>query len=124
MRQRDPIRTQHSIESARQTTPSPAAAHLSAVHDGSRANSGTAQGPALRVAAWYGSVTHATTSGTQTTHMMRSSPWRGTTPGCFRVFRRTRTIMTPTPNQYAQIVAVSTAAEKSCIERRRPLAGG
>jgi hypothetical protein len=31
--------------------------------------------------------------------------------------------MTPTHNQYAQIVAVSTAAGRSFIERRRPFAG-
>ena len=61
-------------------------------------------------------MTHATTSGTQTSHINRSSGCRGTTPGCLRVLRRTRTIMTPTHSQYAQIVAVSTAAGRSFID--------
>src|SRR5262245_43696141 len=100
------MRTQHSIESARPTTAIAVAAHRTPVHDGSCAKSGTDQRPVLRVAARYGRVTHATTSGTHTSHMMRSRPWRGTTPGCFLIFRRTRTIMTPTHSQYVQIVAV------------------
>ncbi len=91
-----PIRIQHSIVRARQVTPIDAAAHLSVFQGGASAMSGIDQDPASRVAARYGRVIHRMTTGTQMTHIRRSSGCLGTAPDRFLCLRRARTIIQAT----------------------------
>ena len=116
MRQFLPMRNQQSMLSARQAKPTVTATQRNAVTGASRAKSGSPRGGPTGIAAMYGRIIHAATSGTQMSHMNCSTRWTGTMPESLRVRRRTRTIMAPTQPQYAQTVAANAMQGRSLID--------